>query len=298
MNALRKDPFMSNIVKDKIFTVLIVGLSVLSMIPLILILYFILVKGLPIISVQFISMNSTSPMGSEQFNLLEGMARIKAIGGIYNALVGSIIIVLVASVIAIPLGVIVGIYLSEHHGNPFANAVHVAVDMIQGIPSIIFGIVLSIWVVKTFKVFAFAGSIALALMMLPIVIKNTEETLKLIPLQIKEAAMALGLPYWRMILKVVLPAGLSGIMTGILVGVSRILGETAPLIFTAFGSQYVRVSLGDKMQALPTLIYKEAMSAYPNWQLNSWGASCVLVLLVLVLNIITKVVVNRWKIKY
>lgn len=298
MNDLKHDPVKANIVKDKVFLGLIVSLSILSMIPLVLILYYILVKGLPIISVQFLSLPSTSPMGSEQFNLLEGLARIKAIGGILNGIVGSLMIVLVASVIAIPFGVIVGIYLSENENTPFAGAMHVAVDMIQGIPSIIFGIVLSIWVVKTFKVFAFAGSLALALMMLPIIIKNTEETLRLIPLQIKEAAMALGLPYWRMILKVVLPAGMSGIATGILVGVSRVLGETAPLIFTAFGSQFVRFDLTGKMQALPTLIYKEAMSAYPNWQLNSWGASCILVIVVLLLNIITKAVVNKWKIKY
>lgn len=297
MIITKNDPFRKNIVKDKVFLVLVIGLSILSIIPLALILYFILVKGLPMIRPQFFTLNSTSPMGTEQFNLLEGIARIKAIGGIANAIVGSSVIVLVASAFAIPFGVIAGIYLSEND-NPFSNAVRVAVDMIQGIPSIIFGIVMSVWLVKTFKVFAVAGSVALALMMLPIIIKNTEETLKLIPLNIKEAALALGLPYWRMIVKVVLPAGLSGIMTGVLVGVSRILGETAPLIFTAFGSQYLRVDLTDKMQALPTLIYKEAMSAYPNWQLNSWGASCVLVIMVLLLNIFTKVVINKWKIKY
>lgn len=309
MNELKKDPIRFNIFKDKMFLITIIIFSVISMIPLFLILGYILTKGFPVLlsSFQFFTLNAPpNPLANVKFELLqeaargtaEWQARIEAIGGVGNAIVGTLIIVFLGSIMAIPFGVAVGIYLSENKNSKIAQVVLVAVDMIQGIPSIIFGIVVSLWLVKTVNVKAFAGSVALALMMLPIVIKNTEETLKLIPHSLKEAALALGCPYWKVIFKVLIPTGMSGIMTGILVGVSRIMGETAPLLFTAVGSPFFNVNLSDEMQALPLVIYNGSRNAYQNIQANAWGASAVLVILVLLLNLISKVVVNKWKVKY
>ena len=220
------------------------------------------------------------------------------IGGIANGIIGTLIIVFFAGIFAIPSGIMVGIYLAENRVGKFPNMVRVVVDMIQGIPSIIFGIVVNIWLVKTFRGYsAISGSIALALMMLPMIIKNTEETLKLVPDTIKEAAMALGTPYYKMVLMVLLPAGISGIITGVLMGIARVTGETAPLLFTSFGSQFMSFGLFEPMETLPTLIFKNSMSPNTNWIVNSWGGSAVLVIYVLLLNILTRVVVNRWQAK-
>lgn len=285
--------------KDKIFTGIIVTLAFVSMIPLILILGYIFMKGFPVLSAKFFALTSPSTgVGSAVYDTLSGAAKADAVGGVANALVGSLLIVGVAILIAIPLGVLMGIFLAENQEKKFAQIAEVAVDMIQGIPSVIIGIVLSLWMVRTFKVFAISGSIALSIMMLPIVIKNTEESIKLVPGNLKEAALALGAPYYRVVLQAILPSSLSGVVTGILVGTSRILGETAPLIFTASVSPYLRTNLLEKMHAMPTLVYNGAMSPYPNIIDNAWGASCVLVILVLLVNLISKWVVSKWKVKF
>ena len=293
-----KNPIKGNIIKDKFFLGIVITLSVISMIPLILILYYIFSHGIPFLSAKFFMLNSPSSMDISVYQTLEGAARAQAIGGVRNSLIGSFLIVGVGALMSIPFGVIVGLFLAENPYSKFGQVVQVAVDMIQGIPSIIFGIVLAIWMVKTAGIHAFAASVALALMMLPMVIKNTEETLKLVPNNIKEAAMGLGTPYWRMIAKIVLPSGLSGIITGVLVGLSRILGETAPLIFTAKMSNYISWNMSEKMYALPTLIYNESTKGTQNMIDNAWGASVVLIVLVLLLNIIMKVVSSKWKIKF
>ncbi len=295
----QQDNIAKNIRNDKIFRWLVILLSFLSMVPLILILGYIFIKGIPVIfHWYFLSQSVPSPMGSA-FQTLEGVARVHAIGGVLNAIMGTLILVLISAVIAIPLGVIVGIYLAENQNQKLVAWATVAVDMIQGIPSIIFGIVVNLWLVRTLKGYsALAGGTALGLMMLPLIIKNTEETLKLIPAHLKEAALALGTPYYRMVLRVMLPVGLSGISTGILVALARVMGETAPLLFTSFGNRYLSWDITGPVEALPHLIYKFAMSPYGNWVQNSWGASTLLVLFVLIFNIITKMVVNKWKVKF
>ncbi len=219
-------------------------------------------------------------------------------GGIANALTGSFMIVLVAAVIAIPIGVMAGIYLSENKNSRLAGWSRLAVDILQGVPSIVTGIVIYFWIVKPMKTFsAFSGSVALAIMMLPIVVRSTEETLKLLPDSLKEAALALGVPYHRTILKVILPCGLTGIISGIMLSIARIAGETAPLLFTAFGNPYMNGNILKPMQSLPLLIFDYATSPYDEWHNLAWGASLILLVWILALNIITKLTTKRWSIQ-
>jgi phosphate transport system permease protein len=219
-------------------------------------------------------------------------------GGIANALLGSLIIVAVAAIIAIPIGIMSGIYLSENKKSKLAYWSRLAVDILQGVPSIVIGIVVYFWAVKPVGGFsALSGSIALSIMMLPIIVRSTEETLKLLPDTLKEAALALGIPYHRMILKVVLPCGISGILSGVMLSIARIAGETAPLLFTAFGNPYLATDIRKPMQSLPLLIFNYATSPYDDWHNLAWGASLILLSWVLLLNIITKLTTRRWNIQ-
>jgi phosphate transport system permease protein len=220
-------------------------------------------------------------------------------GGIANALLGSLIIVLIATLIAVPVGIFCGIYLSENKNSRLAYWSRLAVDVLQGTPSIVVGIVIYFWVVKPSGTFsALSGSVALAIMMLPIVIRSTEETLKLLPESLKEAGLALGLPYHKVILRVIVPCGFSGILSGAMLSVARVAGETAPLLFTAFGNPYMSTDLLKPMQSLPLLIFNYATSPYEEWHDLAWGASLILLLWVLILNITTKLITNKWKIQF
>jgi phosphate transport system permease protein len=163
----------------------------------------------------------------------------------------------------------------------------------------VLGVIAYLWVVKPMKGFsALSGSVALAIMMLPMIIYSTEETLKLIPYSLKEAALALGVPYYRTILKVILPAGFSGILTGILLGIARIAGETAPLLFTAFGSPYLNLNPFKPTSALPLVVFNYASSPYPEWWRQAWGASFVLTVMVLIFNLAAKIGARKWKIRF
>jgi phosphate transport system permease protein len=212
--------------------------------------------------------------------------------------VGSLLIIVVAALIAIPVGILCGIYLSENKNSRLAYWSRLSVDILQGIPSIVVGIVCYFWLVKPFGSFsAVSGSVALAIMMLPIVIRSTEETLRLLPDSLKEAAFALGMPFHRVILKVVGPCGISGILSGVMLSVARIAGETAPLLFTAFGNPYLSTNIGRPMQSLPLLIFNYATSPYNDWHDLAWGASVVLLAFVLFLNIFTKLMTSKWKVQ-
>jgi phosphate transport system permease protein len=145
---------------------------------------------------------------------------------------------------------------------------------------------------------ALSGGIALAIMMLPVIIKSTEETVNLIPESLKEASLALGVPYYKTILFVILPSGLSGILTGILIGISRIAGETAPLLFTAFGNPYMNLNIFKPVESLPHLIYNYAKSPFSEWHQKAWAASFVLILMVFTLNILSKWVIRKWKVRF
>jgi phosphate transport system permease protein len=253
-------------------------------IPLLFILGFIIKAGITKINWHFL-VNVPKPVGETG-------------GGIANALVGSILIIFCASLIAVPIGILAGIYLSENGKSRLAYWCRLCVDILQGVPSIVIGIIAYFWLVKPLGGFsALSGSVALAIMMLPIVIRSTEETLKLLPSSLQEAAFALGMPFHRVMFKVVVPVGISGILSGVMLAIARITGETAPLLFTAFGNPYLSFNITKPMQSLPHMIYDYATSPYDDWKNLAWGASVILLLWVLLLNIFTKLITRKWKVQ-
>jgi len=170
---------------------------------------------------------------------------------------------------------------------------------LQSTPSIVIGIIAYLWVVVPLGRFSvLSGAVALALIMLPLIIKNTEETLKMVPFSLKEASYALGTNYTNTVLKILLPTCRSGILTGILIGFSRALGETAPLLFTAFGNPFLNINPLNAVESLPLLIFKYAISPYDNWHRIAWGASLVLILIILFFNILTKIFTEKWQIRF
>jgi phosphate transport system permease protein len=220
-------------------------------------------------------------------------------GGILNAIVGSLIVVVLGAIIAIPLGVSVGLYQADHRGRRISDWVSVAVDVLNGIPSIVIGIVIYVWIVKpTGKFSAYSGSIALAIMMLPPIIKNTEETLVLIPTTLKEASLALGASYYRTTMKILLPTGIGGIFSGCIIGIARIAGEVAPLLFTAFGNPGLTFNILKPVDTIPKVIFTYASSPYDDWHRIAWGGSLILVTFIIVLNAIIKIFESKWKVQF
>jgi phosphate transport system permease protein len=271
--------------KSIFFKGLVIAATIISTLPLLFILFYIFKQGVASINWQFLT-NLPKPVGESG-------------GGVSNALVGSILILLVACVIAIPLSIIIGIYLSEERKSRLSYYCRLSVDVLQGIPSIVIGIIIYEWVVRPMGGFsALSGSVALALMMLPSIIKATEETLKLLPESLKEASLALGVPYYKTILKVIVPTGLSGIFTGVILSIARVIGETAPLLFTAFGNPFMTTNVLKPMSSLPLIIFNYATSPYDDWHQLAWGASMVLILMILILNIITKILQRKWKVQF
>jgi phosphate transport system permease protein len=282
---MNRERIRMRVIKDRGFTGLVVVLSFISIIPLLFILFYIFSNGLSSLSWDLL-VELPKPVSEKG-------------GGIANAIVGSLLLIIIAGLPAIPLGVSAGIYLSEHRDSKLSSLVSLAVEVLHGTPSIVIGIVAYLWLVlKMGRFSALSGGIALGIMMLPVIVRATEETLKLIPDSLKEASLALGVPYHRTILKVILPAGLSGIITGIVISMARIAGETAPLLFTAFGNPFMNWNITKPINALPLLIYNYATSPYPEWHAMAWSASCVLVGLVLLLNLSARIIARRWKVQF
>jgi phosphate transport system permease protein len=270
--------------KSLLFKGVIVFFAFLITVPLIIVLLYIIKQGVTQVNWHFLT-HVPAPVGEPG-------------GGIINALAGSFVMVLMAAVVAIPVGMMAGIYLSENPGTKLAYYSGLCVDILQGVPSIVVGIVVYFWLVKPLGTFsAISGSAALAIMMLPIVIRSTEQTLMLLPASLKEAALSLGVPYHRVILKVIVPCGFAGILSGITLSVARVIGETAPLLFTAFGNPFLSFSVKKPMESLPHLIFTYATSPYDDWHNLAWGASFILLVFVLTLNIITKVITRKWKVQ-
>jgi phosphate transport system permease protein len=252
-----KTNYKHRIKKSSVFEGVIILFAFLITLPLFAIIFYVLKTGLSKLSWDFL-VNIPQPVGEIG-------------GGIANALIGSLMIVLVATVIAVPIGIMGGIYLSENRNKKLAYWSRLAVDILQGTPSIVVGIVIYFWVVKPVGGFsALSGSVALAL----------------------------GMPYHKVILRVIVPCGFSGILSGIMISVARIAGETAPLLFTAFGNPYVTTHLLKPMQSLPLLIFNYATSPYDEWHDLAWGASLILLIWVLILNISTKLITNKWKVQF
>lgn len=271
--------------KNNVFLTVVTALAIISALPLIFIIVYVLRQGISAINWQFF-ISLPKPVGEVG-------------GGIANALVGTILIVLVATIMAVPFGLMAGVYLAEHPNNRLSNITRLCVEVLNGTPSIVVGVFAYLVIVLSMGGFSgFSGSFALAVMMLPLVVRTTEETLKLIPDTLKEAALALGAPYYRVIFKVVIPSGLSGIVNGIMLAIARVTGETAPLLFTAFGNPYMNLNVFKPMDNLPLVIFNYAMSPYKDWHRIAWGASLVLVLLVLLLNIFSKFAIRKWKVQF
>lgn len=277
--------------KDKAILIAIIILSAITISPVILIIYELIKKGIRQINLSFFT--EVAP------NTLEAMTAISngevIPGGILNGITGTLLMLFLASVIAIPVGIITGIYLSENQRKFTANIIRNIAEIMQGVPSIVLGLISYLWIVKNIShgFSALAGSASLAIMMMPLIIKSTEETLKMIPTSVKEAGLALGVPYHKVIFKLLLPTGMGGILTGILLAISRVLGETAPLILTALGSSMVNFDISKPTSAVPLLIWEFYND--PNLVDMVWSSSLFLMIFVLMLNLIAKRIARSFK---
>jgi phosphate transport system permease protein len=266
--------------KQKLFIACLGTFAVLICIPIVLILGFVIQKGLPVLTWSFFT-DVPKPVGEIG-------------GGVANGIIGSLILVAIAALLAFPVGILTGAFLVEYPRHALSSVVRICIEILQGIPSIVLGILAYLWIVSPMGNFsAFSGGIALSMMLLPLIIRSTEDTLSMIPVTLKEASLSLGVPYYRTFLKVILPTGLSGIMNGALLGISRIAGETAPLLFTAFGNPFISVHLGEPVNALPLIIFNYATSPYQDWQSIAWGASLLLIMMTLGLSLLTKVLLRK-----
>ena len=269
--------------KNKLFRALIIAMSVLTVVPVVFIVSKIIINGIGQINFNFFV--QTSPDSLQAMTAIANNETIP--GGIANGIMGTFLIIMVSSVMAIPAGIMIGIYLYENQGRRYSNILRNITEILQGVPSIVLGIISYMWIVKniTNGFSAFAGSVALAIMMLPLIIRSTEETMKMIPNEIREAAFAMGAPYHKVILKILIPTGFSGLSTGILLALSRILGETAPLMMTALGSSVINLNITKPTSAVPLLIWEFYND--PNMVKLVWSSSLFLMVFVLALNILS-----------
>ena len=262
-----------------VMTSLTAGCTLLAVGLLLVILSYIAWQGIGSLSFTFL-VDSPRPVG-------EG-------GGIGNAILGSLVLLGLSSAVGLPLGISVGIYLSEIGKGRFVGVVRFIVDTLTGIPSIVTGVFIYAILVLPMKHFsAFAGGIALALIMVPIVARTTEEMLKLVPHSLREGALALGAPQWRVTLGVILPAAASGIATGAMLAIARVSGETAPLLFTAFGSRFFSYYMDRPIASLTVQIYNYAISPYDEWHAQAWAATLVLMTMILGINIVVRFLTRK-----
>jgi phosphate transport system permease protein len=272
--------------RDKAARAGILAGTALALIPLLLIVYHLLSKGLSSWSASFFT---TDPTGNTFF-------KSSAIGGIKSAILGTIEIVALASSISIPIGVSVAVWLVEYGRDGwFAQAVRFFVDVLTGVPSILFGLFIYIvLIVGTGTSYAgYKGALALALLMLPIVTRSAEVVLLLVPGALRESALALGAPRWRMIFRIVLPTALPGLVTGVLLAIARAAGETAPLLFTAGATLKTSTNLSQFMNSLPVQVYNDVTSPTTAVVNRAWGAALTLVFMIFLLNVIARIVSRR-----
>jgi len=262
--------------KSTAVTVVLVICAGLVIAPLFLVIYFLLVQGWSSIDLNFFTQlpKPTGEMG----------------GGMANAIVGTIELLAMAAVVGVPLGIFGGIYLAEYGSDRANDWLRFAADVLNGVPSIVWGMVVYLMLVVPFKTFsAYAGCVALGLMMVPLVMRTTEEVLILVPQSYREAALALGVARWKVIMVIVVRTALKGIATGVIVALARIAGETAPLLFTALGNNFWNHNLKEPIAALPLQIFAYAISPYDDWHRQAWAGALVLMGLILALNISVRV---------
>ncbi|MEU0049603.1 phosphate ABC transporter permease PstA [Streptomyces sp. NPDC006184] len=272
--------------KDRIATALVWVAFLIAVVPLVSLVWTTVSRGTKVLDFYFLSHSMGVVADSE------------AGGGIYHAIIGSLEQVGLATVIGAPVGVLTAIYLVEYGRGRLSQAVTFFVDVMTGIPSIVAGLfILSLMLIFKMQPFGFAGSLALAILMMPVVVRSTEEMLKLVPNELREASLALGVPKWRTILKVVLPTSIGGITTGIMLAIARIAGETAPVLLLVFGNPFINNNPFEGAQAsLPLYIYQQyAQSAGANAAYDrAWAASLTLIAFVMILNLVARGIA-RWK---
>ncbi len=258
--------------------------ALLVMAPLFLVLYFLIREGASALDWNFLT-QLPKPTG-------------EAGGGMANAIVGTLVLLAMAAVIGVPLGVMGGIYLAEYGSDRANYWLRFAADVLNGIPSIVWGMVVYVLLVVPFKTFsAYAGGVALGLMMVPLVMRTTEEVLILVPQGYREAGLALGIARWKIITVIVVKTALKGIITGVLVAMARVAGETAPLLFTALGNNFWSHRLSEPISALPLQIFSYAISPYDDWHRQAWAGALVLMAIILILNVSVRVLSRDRKFK-
>lgn len=263
--------------KNILMQVLTCACALLVVAPLALVFYHLLKSGLGAVNWDFFT-QLPKPVGEVG-------------GGMANAIVGTFILLGLAAMIGVPIGVLGGVYLSEYGGSKLNWWIRFAADILNGVPSIIWGIVVYALVVVPTKGFsAWAGGIVLGMMMIPLILRTTEEVLQLVPNGYREAALALGIAKWRTIVQIVVRTALKGIVTGVLLALARVAGETAPLLFTAFGNRFWTHNLSDPIAALPLQIFNYAISPYEDWHRQAWAGALVLLLLITTINISVRVI--------
>ena len=254
-------------ITDHVMTGVAVLTVVLVLAPLFAIFAYLVYRGIGSINWAFLT-QTPKPVG-------------EAGGGMANAIVGSAFILALASILGVPVGVGAGIYLAEYGRNRFGDVIRFTADVLNGVPSIVIGIVAYAIVVLTQKHFsALAGGVALAIMMIPTITRTTEEMLLLVPQALREAAYGLGIPRWRTTLSITLRTATSGVITGIMLAFARVAGETAPLLFTAFGNQFWNLKVNEPTAALPLQIFNYAISPYDEWHRQAWAGALVLIILI------------------
>jgi phosphate transport system permease protein len=269
---------------DRLATLVMVLGAIIALIPLVGVMVYTVGKGLSAIDWSFLS------------TTMRGVGPLDTTGGIYHAIVGTIEQVLIASLIAVPLGILAAIYTVEYGRGLLAAAVRFFIDVMTGIPSIVAGLfIFSFWVLALHQGFSgFAAGMSLAVLMLPVVARASEEMLKLVPDELREASYALGVPKWRTMLSVVLPVATAGITTGVMLAVARVTGETAPLLLTSFGFDSVNYNpFHGPQSALPLFVFQQATSPFQVAVNRAWGAALVLILFVVLLSVIARLVTRR-----
>src|SRR5690242_3249987 len=252
---------------DNLATALAILCVVLVMVPLLAIFIYLLIRGAGSLNLAFFT-QIPKPVGETG-------------GGMANAIVGSLVVLLIGSLVGVPLGVGSGIYLSEYSRGQFGKIVRFTADVLNGMPSIVVGMaVYALLVLRQKQFSALAGGVALGIMMIPTITRSTEEMLRLVPHSIREAALGLGIPQWRSTVSITLRTAMSGVVTGIMLAFARVSGETAPLLFTAFGNQFWSLRLDQPIAALPLQIFVYAISPFDEWHRLAWGGALVLIVLI------------------
>lgn len=277
---MRKYRYRWRRVKSAAFVGMTSLCTLITLVPLFFILYYVAARGLTSVNLSFFT-HLPKPVG-------------EAGGGMGNAIVGSGILLALAVIVGVPTGVLGGIYLSEYGGSRLADGIRFSAEVLVGVPSIVVGMfVYALLVVPMRSFSALAGGVALGIIMVPIVMRTTEESLKMVPRSLREASLALGAARWQTILKVVLSAGRAGVITGILLALARVAGETAPLLFTALGNRYWNFDLRTPMASLPVQIYTYAIAPYDDWHRQAWAGAFVLIVGILAVNITARLASGR-----